>query len=281
MSATLTAARRPQARGAVFGRALAAEVTKTATLRGWWIGAGLFLVLTTLFAALSTGQLVTDVGALTPGQSFRDFDGSQVFVQRAVLDAVQFPTFQSAAFFLPIAIAVSAGHEYRRRQILVSAIAVPSRLTLFAAKLVTVLLAGAGLCLAGCLLSAAVLVIMLPARLDAVVLSPAALAGPFRIALYGIAAAVLAAALTSILRSTLYVLIGVLVLFLLASTNVLAGLSPTVQQAIPLAGARAFLLHAAPDPGALGPGGGLLLLIIWTVVPAAAWGIVFVRRDLA
>ncbi len=281
MSATTTSRQRPQVPGTVFGRALAAEVAKIVTLRGWWVGAAVLLALTALFAVLNTGLLLEQIGTLAPEATFTDHDGSAVSVERAVLDAVLAPAYQSAAFFLPVAVALTAGQDYRHRQVLVSALAVPSRTMLFAAKLAAVVIASAGLCLLGCLLGDVVLLVMLPARFDAIVLSSAGLAVPLRIAVYGVAVGVLAAALTAILRSTLFALIAVVALFLVTATGVLAAFAPAAHQALPIIGAQTFLFGYPVVAGAPGRGAGVLILLAWALVPAAAWGITFVRRDLA
>lgn len=281
MSAAVTASQPPRVPGLVLGRALVAELTKIVTLRGWWIGAGVMLGLTTAFAVIDTRMIVTSVGGLGPDEFFQDYFGSRVLVERAVLDATLAPAYQSSAFLLPVVVAITTGQEYRRRQILVSALAVPSRVVLFTAKLLAVAAASAGLCLAACLLTNVVLLLMLPARLDAVVFSPAALMGPFRMAIYGIAVAILAAALTSILRSTVFALIAAVMLFFLTVTGALLALSPALHQALPLIGAQSFLFGDVAQVGETGRRVGLVILLAWALAPAAAWGVAFVRRDLA
>lgn len=173
MSAAIAPSQQGGVRGSALGRALAAELAKIATLRGWWIGVGALLALAVAFAAMNTSLIVEQVGALAPDATFKDSDGTPTTVRRAVLNGVLAPTYQSAAFFLPVLIALAVGQEYRRRQILVSATAVPSRAVLFTAKLIAVVIASAALCLVSCALGDVVLLVMLTARLDAVVLSPA------------------------------------------------------------------------------------------------------------
>lgn len=43
MSAVVAPRQQAGVHGSVLGRALAAELTKIATLRGWWVGAGVLL----------------------------------------------------------------------------------------------------------------------------------------------------------------------------------------------------------------------------------------------
>lgn len=180
-----------------------------------------------------------------------------------MLSGVLVPTYQSAAFFLPVVIAITVGQEHRRRQILVSATAVPHRMVLFTAKL-TAVVVSAALCLVSCALGDVVLLVMLPDRLDAIVLSPAGLLVPVRIAVHGISVGVLAAAL-----------------FLITATGILVTISPAAHQALPIIGAQSFLFGHVVEPGAPGRGAGLMILLAWALVPAVAWAITSTRRDLA
>src|SRR5699024_9271972 len=150
-----------RALGSVFTRALVAEFTKITTLRSWWIGVTVVLVLTVYFAHMGASLLVELLDTLDDG-SFTDLDGSRVPLEEGVLDTVLSSPYQSVALFLPLVIANAVGQEYRGGQISTSVTAVPSRLRLIAAKLVTVSVLSVLVCASVYALSNVVLLLMLP-----------------------------------------------------------------------------------------------------------------------
>lgn len=265
----------------MLAHAVRAELTKALTLRSWWVGVGVVLALTVYFAYINASLLVETAAATWDTGVFRDIDGTSVPVARAVGDAILASPYQSAAFFLPLLIAMMAGQEYRNQQFFLTVAAVPDRRVLFAAKIAAVALLAVGVTIMTSLVNAAVLLALLPSDGDAMVLSATSLEVFAKVALYAVTIGVFAAALTSIVRSTLWALVASVVLYGLTASQLLEAVSPVLHHASPMIGAQTFLFGYAVDPDAPGTAAGVVILLGWLVVAASVWCATLVRRDAA
>jgi ABC-2 type transport system permease protein len=225
-----------------------AELTKIRTLRATWLALAVAFAGNTLLAVLARTDAVRIAGA----------DGS------VPIDRIG--TLMLAPVYAFIAVVVYAtGSEYRSGQIRVSLTAVPDRRSLAAAKLGAITL-----------VSVAAVV---PAVLPAVVIRPDGTASDLllsaavhlMLSLIGCGFAVLARSLITPLA----------VLFILPVM-----VSPLLRSALP--GVVKFLPHEAAlsllgaptDPvGDLTRGGGLLVLVSWTVLFLGAAGASLIIRD--
>lgn len=268
-----------RAHGSAFTRALVAEFTKITTLRSWWLGVVVVLALTAYFAQMGASLLVDLLGTLEGG-AFTDLDGSRVALEEGVLDTVLGSPYQSVALFLPLVIAIAVGQEYRGGQILTSVTAVPSRLTLAMAKLVTVGILAALMCTAAFVLSNAVLLLMLPPEAVAIVLTFEALLVLPRVMLYGVCISVVAAALTGLFRNTLFALFTIVAILVLGVSGLLSAFVPFLHNLMPMIAAQSFLFGYQAE-GVPSMATGVFVLLGWAVVTTVLWVAVFTRRDVA
>jgi ABC-2 type transport system permease protein len=225
-----------------------AELTKIRTLWATWLALAVAFAANTLLAVLARTDAVQIAGA----------DGS------VPIDRIG--TLMLAPVYAFIAVVVYAtGSEYRNGQIRVSLTAVPDRRSLAAAKLGAITLVS---------LAAAV-----PAVLPAMLIRP-----------HGTAVDLLLMAVVYLLVSLIGCGFAVLARSLVTPLAVLFILpvmvSPLLRSALP--GVVKFLPHEAAlsllgaptDPGGdLTGGGGLLVLVSWTVLFLGAAGTALITRD--
>lgn len=267
--------------GTPLGHAIRSEFTKIFTLRAWWVGIAVLVALTLYFAYLNTTVLLELAEGSWAQGRFEDFDGSEVTVTRAVRESMLAGPYQSAIFFLPVLVALMVGQEYRTQQFFTSVTAVSSRTVLFAAKLVAVVVVSVTTVTATFVASDVVLVAMLPPEADVLVLSgPGLLVAP-RLAFFAAVTAIIAAAVTSIVRSTLWALVAAILGFVLPLTGVLRAIAPVLHDAMPVIGAKAFMFGFADGPDAPGVGVGGPLLLAWGCVGAVSWWLAYTKRDAA
>lgn len=268
-----------RALGSVFTRALVAEFTKITTLRSWWIGVTVVLVLTVYFAHMGASLLVELLDTLDDG-SFTDLDGSRVPLEEGVLDTVLSSPYQSVALFLPLVIAIAVGQEYRGGQISTSVTAVPSRLRLIAAKLVTVSVLSVLVCAAVYALSNVVLLLMLPPEGVAIVLTFEALLVLPRVMLYSVCLSIVAAALTGLFRNTLFALFTIVAILVLGVSGLLLAFVPLLHNAMPMIAAQSFLFGHQAE-GMPSEATGVLVLLGWAMVTTVLWTAAFTKQDVA
>lgn len=281
MSVTTRPTTVARVRGTRFTNALTAEFTKTLTLTGWWKGVAVVLLLNLYFAYMNADLLASDLISTMHDGVLKDLDGSMITLHQAVTDAILASPYQSAALLLPLVIAITVGQEYRTRQVLTSAAAVPSRFVLVAAQLVAVSVLAAVVCLAAFVLSDVVLLLMLPPEGAAIVLTAAGLLVAAKVVFYGVTVSIVAGALTTLFRSTLFALVAIVMMFVLALTGAFKGFAPMVHDALPMIGAKSFLFGYDVDTLEPSAGAGVLILLAWSVVAAAAWIVTFLKRDVA
>ncbi|MBE3002310.1 hypothetical protein IDM40_26945 [Nocardiopsis sp. HNM0947] len=264
-------------RATVFTRAFSAELAKTASLRGWWIGAALVLALTTYFAHMGATLLVELVETLEDG-AFTDLDGARVPLEQGVVETVLSSPYQSMALFFPLVVAVVVGQEYRHGQIQATVMAVPARGVLAAAKITAVCVLTLVVCTAAYLLSSTLLWFVLPEPAAGLVLGTEALLTLPRIMLYAVCMALVSGALTTVFRSTLIALFAVVGILVLTVSGLLSAFVPPVHDVLPMIAAQSFLFGHAVE-GVPSAGAGLLTLLAWAVVAAVLWTATLIRRD--
>jgi len=256
-----------------------AELTKTTTLRSWWIGVAVIMALNIYFAQMSA-SLLAELSATLENGFYLDFVGQQAPYERGVTDTILSSPYQSAALFLPLLVAAASGNEYRTRQILTSVAAVPSRLCLVGAKIVSTVLLSGAVVVAMFVVSDIILLLLLPDPAVPIVLSgPGILVGA-KVLLYAVLMALFAEALTAIFRNTLAALGCIVLILVLAFSQVLDAIVPGLNNVLPMIGAKTFLFGYPDSPTSLTGGQGVILLVAWAAVAVIAWAVVFRQRDL-
>ncbi len=260
--------------------ALRSELIKALTLRTWWLGVGVILVLNLYFAQMNA-DLLSELALTLDDGWFLAFDGSVTPFDQAVTDSVLSSPYQSAALFVPLLVAAACGQEYRSGQMQLSALAVPDRTRLAAAKIAVTALLGAAVTLVAFVLSDVVLVLLLPPEGRAVVLSGAGMLVAAKVVLYAVVVSVVAGALTTVFRSTMPALITIVGVLVLALSGLLRALAPPLHNLLPMIAAKTFLFGYRSEPGEPSATAGVVTLLGWFVIAVVAWVVVTRRRDVA
>lgn len=263
-----------------WASAVRAELFKTLTLRSWWVGVALIMALNIYFAHMGASLLAELSTTLRDGH-FIAFDGQHTSYERAAMDTILASPYQSVALFLPLLVAATSGHEYRTHQVLTSAAAVPVRLRLVGAKVLSTVLWSSVVTLVAFTASDIVLLLFLPGPAIPIVLSMSGFLVGAKVVVYAVLMALFADALTHIFRSSLPALVCVVLLLVLALTGALEAIASGLGNVLPMIGAQTFLFGYPRNEMSLTGGQGVALLIGWAAVAVSVWAIIFRRRDLS
>src|SRR5699024_1111336 len=160
-------------------------------------------------------------------------DGSRVPLEEGVLDTVLSSPYQSVALFLPLVIAIAVGQEYRGGQFSTSVTAVPSRLRLIAAKLVTVSVLCVLLCAAVYALSIVFLLLLLPSECVVLLFSFEALLVLPPFMLSGVCLSISAASISRLFRNALFALFSIVAILVLGGSGLLLAFVPLLHNSMP------------------------------------------------
>lgn len=261
-------------------RGVSSEIVKATTLRAWWIGSGLVLLLTFYYAA-SNANLFAELMASEQNGYFTDFDGSLTSVPQAVRESLLASPYQSSALLLPLLTTFIAGTEYGTNQIVQSRLITPNPRQLLLQKFLASSLL--------CVLVVAVAFLLSFVTLKAMLPSVAAelLTGGLTLRVFAVVVAfaltmnLVAEAFTASFRRTIPALLMVLLLLLLALSGVLGLINPVLANVIPMIGAKTLLFGYEADSNAFSTAQGVALLAVWATASLALWFHAYRgRRDL-
>jgi len=258
--------------------ALRAELTKIARLRGTWIVTGAILALHVLITVANVPNNVDAVAAITPDGRIEIFAGESRPAEPALIEMLLASSLQMG-LFLPVLGAVLAGSEFRGGQLRVSLLAVPRRSTLALAKTAAVGVHLFGVAVVVAVVSTAGLHYAVRNRFPGLLGSAEALRGQAAFLAFAVLSALVGAAVTLIVRSTLVGVLATVAILAVTMTQVLAVAAPQVDAVFPLSAGRNLLLDPAAARLTAGPAHALAVLVAWPVLTTAVAGVLLARRD--
>lgn len=257
-----------------------AEISKAVTLRSWWIGLTLVLLLTFYFS-FANAQLLSELLAGNQGEFFRDFDGKTMSVKKSIREALLASPYQSAALIVPLLTTFIAGSEYRTNQIITSRLVVPSPMKLLVYKAISSSLLCTAVVFLSFIASAVALWLLIPGEHKHFLFSGMSIDVLLRVLFYALVMNLVAESLTATFRQGIPALFTVLMMLVFALGGVLGYIHPWLNNLLPMIGAKTLLFGYPDSEYSFSSFQGALLLLLWGCVAIALWMFAYRKgRDL-